>query len=125
MTGADGAGYTILVVDDEPEVRASTAMLLEALDFAVLEAGDPASALALLADHPEVDLLLSDFVLPGDLDGAGLCSAALEARPGLKVLLTTGRTELAAGTGFPVIAKPFRMAEIDAAIDGLLNQIED
>ncbi len=120
MTGEVTTRPTILLVDDEPEVRASTAMLLEALDFEVLEAGDAAAALAVLADHPAVDLLLSDFILPGDLDGAGLCRAALEARPGIKVMLTTGRTELAAGAGFPVIGKPFRMAEISAAIDDLL-----
>ena len=120
MTGEVTTRPTILLVDDEPEVRASTAMLLEALDFEVLEAGDAAAALAVLADHPAVDLLLSDFILPGDLDGAGLCRAALEARPGIKVMLTTGRTELAAGAGIPVIGKPFRMAEISAAIDDLL-----
>ncbi len=101
---------TILVVDDEAEVRESTALLLETLDYAVLEAQDAKSAIAVLERDRTVDLLLTDMVLPGGVSGSQLARQALAARPDLNVLLTTGRPELVEGQEFTIIEKPFRMA---------------
>ena len=103
---------TILVVDDEAEVRDSTALLLETLDYAVLEAQDAKSAIAVLEQNRAVDLLLTDMVLTGGVSGTELARQALAARPALKVLLTTGRPELVEGQDFTIIEKPFRMAEL-------------
>ena len=103
---------TILVVDDEAEVRESTALLLETLDYAVLEAQDAKSAIAVLERDRTVDLLLTDMVLPGGVSGTQLARQALASRPDLNVLLTTGRPELVEGQEFSIIEKPFRMAEL-------------
>ncbi len=111
---------TILVVDDEAEVRDSTALLLETLDFAVLEAKDAKSAIAVLERDRTVDLLLTDMVLPGGVSGSQLARQALAARPDLNVLLTTGRPELVEGQEFTIIEKPFRMAELAEKIRGVM-----
>ena len=103
---------TILVVDDEAEVRDSTALLLETLDYAVLEAKDAQSAIAVLEREGTVDLLLTDMVLTGGVSGAQLARQALARRPDLKILLTTGRPELVEGEDFTIIEKPFRMSEL-------------
>ncbi len=113
---------TILVVDDEPEVRDSTALLLEAIGFDVLQAADAKSALAALDRSSVVDLLFTDLSLPGGVNGAELAKKALEGFPDLKVILTTGRPEMAAGLDYPLIGKPFRMAELGQAIDQVLQR---
>ena len=107
---------TILIVDDEPEVRDSTALLLEALDFDVLQAGDASSAMAALARSSSVDLLLTDISLPGGISGGELAKRASEECPGLKIILITGRPETADGLDYPLISKPFRMAELGQTI---------
>lgn len=112
---------TILLVDDEPEVRNSTAMLLEALAYRVLEAQDAESAMAALAQFRPIDLLLTDVILPGGVNGTELATKALKTCPDLKVILTTGRPEMASGSGLPLICKPFRIAELSQAIDEALG----
>jgi len=109
-TGRDR--QTILVVDDEAEVRDSMALLLQTLDYTVLEAQDAKSAIAVLEQEGKVDLLLTDMVLTGGVSGTQLARQALAAYPDLKILLTTGRPELVEGEDFTIIEKPFRMAEL-------------
>lgn len=115
---------TILVVDDEPEVRNSTALLLETLDYTVVEAGDGRSAIAALERDAAIDLLLTDVVLPGGMSGADLAKRACAKRPVLKVLLTSGRPEFLEGTDFAVIGKPFRLAELSRKVAEVLGQDE-
>lgn len=119
----EGRG-TILVVDDEPEVRSSTALLLETLNYAVVEAGDGQSAIAVLEQEEAIDLLLTDMVLPGGMSGADLAAHARAKRPVLKVLLTSGRPEFLEDTEFAVIGKPFRMAELSRKLQEVLDQDE-
>jgi PAS domain S-box-containing protein len=94
---ADGAAgelprgtETVLVVDDDADVRATAAAALHVLGYRVLEAGEGSSALALLAKEPEVHLLLCDVMLPGGMLGPELAARALERRPRLRVLHTSG-----------------------------------
>ena len=122
MTDLERDRRTILVVDDEPEVRSSTAILLETLDFSVLEARDAPSALAALEENASIELLFTDLVLPGGVSGADLARQALAKRPGLKVLLTTGRPELAEGETFTLIGKPFRMADLARMIEKVMSR---
>lgn len=103
---------TILVVDDEPEVRNSTALLLETLGFRIVQAENARSAVVALEENEGVDLLFTDMVLPGGVSGVDLARDMLAKRPNLKVLVTTGRPELVNQDEFPVINKPFRMAEL-------------
>jgi len=112
---------TILVVDDEPEVRQSTAMLLEALEFSVVEAPGGREALAILESDDGIDLLFVDLILSGGINGAELAREAVASRPGLKVLLTSGRPEMVKGKRFPVIGKPFRLSELGDRIGEVLE----
>ena len=82
-------GELVLVVDDEDQVRRTTAAALAELGYGVREAANGVEALALLASDPAVALLLTDIVMPG-LDGRELAERALRQRPNLKILYTTG-----------------------------------
>jgi CheY-like chemotaxis protein len=118
IEGAQGQGETVLVVEDRPDVRKLTCKLLSHLGYRVLEAHDGPSALTLLRDRPEVDLMLADIVLPGRMSGVALAKEARARHPRLKVLLTSGfASGIASGESAPdqdirLIKKPFRKDEL-------------
>src|SRR5215467_14371707 len=82
-------GETILVVEDDADVREYTCVALTALRYSVLEAGEATAALRVLDDHPEIILLLTDVGLPG-INGSRLAREARSRLPSLKILYTTG-----------------------------------
>jgi PAS domain S-box-containing protein len=86
------SGETVLLVEDNEDVRQYAVAALEDLGYRVLEAGDAAAALHLLEAGPDrrIDLLLTDVVLPGGMNGRVLAEEVLDRRPGLPVLFTTG-----------------------------------
>ena len=88
-----GTGERILIVEDEEGVRSLTRILLTQLGYEVLEAANGEAALELLQEHPEVDLLLTDVVLPAGLNGPELARRARQRLPGLRVLFMSGYTE--------------------------------
>lgn len=111
----------VLAVDDDPLVRANTVVLLEELGHTVLQAASADEALRVLQTAPDIDLLLSDHVMPRTT-GAQLIEAALQLRPLLSVVLATGYAELP--TSLPVqavrLAKPFDQAALAEAIAAAL-----
>ena len=114
------AGQTVLLVEDEPEVRAVAAEHLRDLGYDVLEAEDGSAALRLLRTTARLDVLVTDVGLPGGLNGRQIADAAREARPGLPVLFITGYAgdalddRLAAG--MEVIGKPFTLDALAARV---------
>lgn len=121
-----GAGETVLVVDDEAAVRKLSAEMLGMLGYAVHEADGAAAALRLLDARPDIALLFSDVLMP-ELDGRQLAAMALQRRPGLPVLFTSGHArevEAIEGMAGParVLAKPFTLAQLASqvrmALDG-------
>jgi len=80
---------TILIAEDEAMFRDAVALTLQASGFTVFQAADGQEALAMLRDHREIALLVSDIRMPG-MDGYALAEAGLELRPDLKVILMTG-----------------------------------
>ena len=87
----DGDGdETILVLEDDDDVRTYSVEILRELGYRVIEAHDGPSALRLLERQTRVDLLFSDVVLPGGMTGAQVAEQARSLRPELKVLFTTG-----------------------------------
>ncbi len=108
---------TILVVEDQPNVRQLTAQGLRELGYTVFEADSADAALAILQKRDDVALLFTDVVMP-NMDGRRLADEALKHRPKLKVLFTTGFTRNAIihnGTIDPdthFIAKPFKLEEL-------------
>lgn len=91
-TGAND-GETILVVEDDARVRRVTAERLRELGYAVIEAGDGPSALECVESGDAFDLLLSDMIMPGGMNGAELAEAVRTFDPAIKVLFTSGYAE--------------------------------
>ena len=119
---------TILVVEDDDDVRANTTGILRELGYTVLEASLAATALQLLERHPEIRLLFTDVGLPGGMNGRQLADAARRLRPDLKVLFTTGYARNAIvhdgrlDPGVVLIPKPFTYAAVAAKLADLLDE---
>ncbi len=120
----------MLMVDDEPGIRAVFAALLVDLGHVVSEAEDAVSALALLDDGIEVDVLVTDLSMPGLIDGLGLVREARHRVPGLPAILVTGHAgyadgmvldEVARSGPFAVLRKPISMKILEARIADLLD----
>ena len=124
---ADGR-RTVLIVDDEPTVRMLAGEVLAELGYTVLEAGDGAAAMRLLAAGATPDLLVTDVGLPGQMNGRQVADAALERLTGLKVLFITGYAENAViGSGqlapnMALLTKPFAMEALASRVRGLLAE---
>ena len=91
-----GGAETILVVEDDPRLRRVVSRRLRSLGYEVIEAENGANALGLLAAHPEIAMIFTDFVMPGGMNGNELADAAFATRPDIKVLFTSGYAEPAA-----------------------------
>ena len=108
----------VLVVEDDPFVRSYAVMSLESLGYKVMSAVDGKEALQRLAAAPHIDLLFTDVVMPGGVNGWELAALARKERPELHVLLTSGyalETLAANGhvrQGAPILEKPYRKAEL-------------
>ncbi|MBW8268996.1 PAS domain S-box protein [Caldovatus aquaticus] len=90
---AGGTAETVLVVEDDPAVRATVSEMLRDLGYRVLAAPDGAAALALLEGGAPIAVLFSDVVMPGPVRAPELARRAREMRPGIAVLFTSGYTE--------------------------------
>jgi signal transduction histidine kinase/CheY-like chemotaxis protein len=121
----------ILVVEDDDALRAHTMEALSDLGYQVLEAAQPAAALQILAEPRQIDLLFTDIVMPGGMNGRGLADAALQRRPELKVLFTTGYSRAAildphqADPNIQLLRKPFSVNTLGARVRGLLDGTRD
>ena len=117
---------TVLVVEDDESLRRYTTEILTELGYDVIEASDGHDALRLLDRH-QVDLLFTDVVMPGGMNGRELADEAVRRKRGLKVLFTTGYTRNAIvhhgrlDPGVEMVAKPFTFAELSAKVRALLD----
>jgi signal transduction histidine kinase len=121
----DGGEYTILVVEDDAAVLATTLQSLDGLGHRVLTAASPLEALDMLGGLAAIDLLFTDIVMPGPLNGVQLAQAACRLRPDLHVLLTTGFSAGSLPDGaeaerFEVLRKPYRRQELVSRLSQLL-----
>ena len=109
---------TILVVEDDEDVLVVAAESLRELGYQVVTAGNAAQALEILRGDQAVELLLSDVIMPGGMNGVQLTVEARRIRPELKVLLTSGYTAAALSLehGLPdnmnVVEKPYRREDL-------------
>ncbi len=110
---AVGGRETILVAEDDDEVRATVVEILQDLGYSVLTASDAASALTVIDSGAQVDLLFTDVVMPGPLRSPDLARKARERLPNLAVLFTSGYTENAivhggrVDAGVDLLGKPY------------------
>jgi PAS domain S-box-containing protein len=121
-----GGNETILIVEDNEAMRRVLAQQLTELGYRVVEAPDAATALAAL-ERESVDLLFSDVMMPGTINGVELAQAAIARWPGLKVILGSGFPEARFATdnhdteGLVIMSKPYRRAELTAAVRAALD----
>jgi CheY-like chemotaxis protein len=115
-------GQTILVVEDNPDVRSVAVSLLEQLGYRTIEAETAPAALEILAAGKDVSLVFSDVVLPGQTDGLALARTVSDRYPRIPVVLTTGYTKVFdADPEFPVLRKPYQMSALGRVIHNALN----
>jgi PAS domain S-box-containing protein len=117
LTGSCG---TVLLVEDNPEVAIASAGLLEQLGYVVRWVPDASSALAEI-EKDGIDIVFSDIVMPGKMDGVGLAMTIRAQHPKLPILLMTGYSASAMeiGAQFPILRKPYQLHELSRELQKL------
>jgi CheY-like chemotaxis protein len=119
---SSGSGETILVVEDNPEVKLVAVTLLEQLNYRTVAVDDANAALNVLGTGTPIDLVFTDIMLPGDLDGVALAQAIGKKYPRIPVLLTSGYAKAMAGRhGLPILRKPYQLGALAEAIRSTLD----
>ncbi len=119
---ADGGHESILVVEDDTLIRDVIESQLRGLGYAVQSAGDGPGAVKILTGDSEIDLLLTDIVMPGGMSGIAVADKARELRPGIKVLYASGYPASAFSSAWPdpskirILPKPFRTIQLARAV---------
>jgi PAS domain S-box-containing protein len=116
---AIGSG-TVLLIEDNPEVANASTGLLEQLGYSVRWVSDADAALREV-ERDGIDLVFSDIVMPGKMDGLSLARAIKQKHPALPILLATGYSEAAqnARADFPILRKPYQLHELSRALEQL------
>ncbi len=120
----------ILVVEDEPRVRRVTLRALKSLGYKTLEVENADMAKTIIESGEHIDLLLSDIIMPGEMDGRMLAVWAKEHYPQIKIILTSGFSESVKEVGmekvqiesFPIIEKPYSTVELAKQIRSMLAE---
>ena len=121
---------TVLVVEDEPDVRTIVRRQLESLGHRVLVAEAATEALLLIQGPGAPDLLLTDVVLKTGINGIDLAQAAREARPGLPIIFMSGYTAVPEAqqrirdTGAPLLSKPFTTPQLERAVNAVCASLK-
>ncbi len=124
VTGGD---ETILLVEDDPLVRASVATQLKCFGYQVISAENAVQALQVLEDGLQFELLFTDVIMPGSMDGPHLAKEMTRRSPGIKVLFTSGYTENAMlhhgrlDQGVLLLQKPYRREDLARALRKALD----
>jgi PAS domain S-box-containing protein len=126
ITTVSGAGKTILVVEDQPEVREVIETSLGELGYRVLTAPDGVAARGVLASEETIDLLLTDVVMPNGVSGLDLAREARQLRRSLKIVLVSGYLREARGQRGALedllfLEKPFRQSELAETVAAALG----
>jgi len=122
MTQVKGGHELVLVVEDDELVRRYAVGQVKSLGYATLEAANASEALQVIAANPNIDLLFTDVIMPGPMNGRQLVEEALALRPSLKTLYTSGYTENAIvhhgrlDSGVLLLVKPYRKADLASMI---------
>lgn len=120
----------ILVVEDEPGVRELAVSILEDLGYGVIQSPDGVHAVEIIKESKvEIDLIFSDIVMPGGVDGFGVADAAEKHRPSIPIILTTGHAEVILQdvskdrlNKLTILGKPYRIDDLVNAITNILER---
>ncbi|HEX2817763.1 MAG TPA: ATP-binding protein [Phenylobacterium sp.] len=123
---AQGPARRVLLVEDDASVGEMVEAMLTDLGHVVLRAEAAAPALAILKRSDRIDLMLTDLIMPGGMNGVELAHAAVALRPGLPVILTSGYTGetlgAAAEAPWPLLAKPYPAEALAAVIEAVMGR---
>jgi len=128
ITKLPGGSETILVVEDEPELRELVTGMLRPMGYRILEAGNGQEALAMLAREPVINLLFTDVVMPGGMHGRALAQEAKKQRPDMRVLYTSGYTQDTMvhqgklDEGVELLNKPYRRRDLAMKVREILDR---
>ncbi len=117
-TQIEGGNEVVLVVEDDALVRKYVIAQVQSLGYTTLEASNAVEALKAIDNNPTIDLLFTDVIMPGSMNGRQLVDEALKRRPALKTLYTSGYTENAIvhhgrlDSGVLLLAKPYRKLDL-------------
>jgi signal transduction histidine kinase len=120
-----GGDETVLIVEDNEDVREVATVVVGSLGYRVMSAADACEALTLIGRVPGVDLMVSDIVMSGGIDGFELARRARELRPALPILLMSGfpaEAGSAEACEFPILRKPYRREELARQIRAALAE---
>jgi CheY-like chemotaxis protein len=121
----EGKARTVLVVDDDPAMRQLAVRHLTALGYGVVEAANAAVAIATLETEPTIDLLFTDVLMPGAMDGLALAGMVVRRWPKVKIVVTSeAATRIAKddlGTGIRLLPKPYRKDELGRMLHEVLG----
>ncbi|KQM56940.1 MULTISPECIES: histidine kinase famiy protein [unclassified Sphingomonas] len=118
---------TVLIVEDQRDVGDLAEAILRDFGYAALRAGNGPEAIAILESDAAIDLLFTDLIMPGGMNGVMVAREARRMRPRLKVLLTTGYAEAsiervdARGTEFDLIGKPYKRVDLAMRVRQVLD----
>jgi CheY-like chemotaxis protein len=117
----EGGTGRVLLVEDNPDVARASQLMLEQLGYSVTQVSDGAAALATV-EAERFDLVMSDIVMAGSVNGLGVARALRQRKPDLPVLLVTGYSDAASRVAgeFTVLRKPFLMAELSRTVARLI-----
>ncbi len=122
-----GADRTVLIVEDNPKVRKLSVTRLQNLGFATREASDGDEAYSILKGGFHADIVFSDLVMPGSLNGYDLAARITEEFPQIRILLTSGYAsdavseKMAHGVRYEILHKPFRQSDLVRRLQALLE----
>ncbi|HEY1229605.1 MAG TPA: response regulator, partial [Ramlibacter sp.] len=120
--GLQGAGC-VLLVEDDPLVRDTVRSGLEVSGFEVLAAGDADEALRLVAGTHRIDVVLTDVVMPGSMNGVDLARVLARDHPRLRVVIATGYTDRSIDVpGVRTLAKPYALHQAVAALNEAMGR---
>jgi two-component system, cell cycle sensor histidine kinase and response regulator CckA len=117
---------TVLLVEDAQALRELTREFLKMRGYRVLDAGNAAEAMQISQQHPQIDVVITDVVMPG-MSGVELADRLLELRPEAKILFTSGYAEEIVfrhglgKSGVPLLEKPYTFEALEHALQGLLH----
>jgi signal transduction histidine kinase/CheY-like chemotaxis protein len=117
---AEAEAGAVLLVEDDDEVAALVAEMLQAVGYSVTRAASAAAALGALADARAIDIIFSDVMMPGAMNGIDLAREIRRRRPGLPIVLTSGYADAARqgaeAEGIALLPKPYRIQDLAAAL---------
>ena len=124
---SDDARDVVLIVEDDPSILMVLSAYLNGEGYRVLEAENAEQAFAILATKPNLDMMITDFRLPGGINGVQIAEPAVKLRPELKVIFISGYAQEVRETDSPItrkapiLDKPFDLDELQDLMQDMLS----